>query len=99
MTMKKNEKHALQPPVIITPVDGETVEHLVRVSGTGTPGNIVVGYSKSDRLNPIFGQLISDSGTWLTHIDLSKYGFYVREKTPDGSDTSPDSPILTVKLK
>jgi hypothetical protein len=99
MTMKKNEKHALQPPVIITPVDGETVEHLVRISGTGTPGNKVVGYSTSDSLHPIFMQSIPESGIWLTHIDLSKYEFYVCEKTLDESDISPNTPILTVKLK
>ena len=98
MTAEKETHQALEPPVIESPKDGDKPGVRFRVEGTGTPGNFSIAYSTRDPLNPLFGQLISSNGRWNTFLDLSKFGFYVVERSPDGT-VSPRSPVVTIHLE
>ncbi|MDX9670668.1 MULTISPECIES: hypothetical protein [unclassified Pseudomonas] len=98
MTAKKTARKALEPPVIESPKDGDKPGVRFRVEGTGTPGNFAVAYSTKDPLNQLFGQLISSNGSWLSFLDLSQFGFYVVERSQDGT-VSPRSPIVTIHLE
>jgi len=93
-TQVKNE-----PPHVLEPLNGSTPGVFFAVRGTGTPGNIAVCYSTKDSLNPIFGQAIGNTGQWQNHIDLRKFGFYMVEKTKDGTVVSPRSEVVNINLE
>ncbi|WP_150601678.1 hypothetical protein [Pseudomonas fluorescens] len=88
-----------EPPVIDSPKNRDATGIHFSVNGTGTPGNVVVAYSTKDPLNPLFGQLVGDEGNWRTFLDLSRFSFYVVEKTREGKVVSPPSPTVTINLK
>ncbi|NKF28570.1 MULTISPECIES: hypothetical protein [Pseudomonas] len=99
MTSENDTQIQNEPPRVLEPLDGSAPGVFFIVRGTGTPGNTAVCYSTKDPMNPIFGQSISDTGQWQNHIDLHKFGFYMVEKTKDGTVVSPRSEVVNINLE